>query len=500
MEIQWSQLKETADRETGFRFTPPPGEAIATRVGWKDRLWSALLSGSIPALLISAALMTWMSQNALSIAGLVGAAPLLAWFCRPLMGRGSTLSISGLLWTLPLLVVMSSTAMLLPTVGHYFSHGDPLHKEVLVSTFQSNLESVLSWPAVLTILALTLFLAALASKLQEVRPWLEPLPPTRTAIAWRVMAILGAGLVLAWLHSQTVLTDSERAWVNAQEKFYQSRPFRAVPQTSESDFWQEEINSVAEGRDYSLLLLKDHPALDKVEAEAAESYFFRGLSGDGLSRYERCLVMLDFVQINLQMRPNGNRANLDRVLTELNRLVEDSSLTREQLETLDARFKDVESELFERTKELDQEAYRDLWAENEEFDQPIGWYSPETIMSWQRERQMGWTYNGVSPETGLKVLSWELDWSPTVWLKRYQQTMLTREWLRVREEISNLTLAQQLSSLGVRRDSLVQPDTRERRFWHSLQRENQVTAERELAEQALKTLEKRLQSPTEVQK
>ena len=500
MEIQWNQLKETADKEKGFRFTPPPGEAMAARVGWKDRFWGAMLSGSIPALLMSIALMAWMSQNALSLAALVGAAPLLAWFCLPLMRRGATVSLWRVLWTLPLLLVMSSTAMLLPTVGQYTSHGDPLHKEVLVATFQTNLESVLSWPAILTILALTLALTTLASKPQEARPWLEPRPARRISLAWRAMSLLSVALALAWLHSQTYLTKSERAWVSEQEKFYQSRPFRTFPEKSESDFWREQIVSVSEGRDYSLLLLKDHPPLDREELDAAESYLFRALPGNGLSPYERCLAMLDFVQINFQLRPNGNRAYLDRVLAELVGLVGESTLTADQLQKIQARLEEVKDELFERSRELDQEAYRDLWAETDEFDQAIGWYSPYSVMSWQRERKMGWTYNGVSPATGLRVLSWELDWSPTIWLKHYQQTQMTREWLNVREEISELTVPQQVAYLGQLCDSMPQPDTRERRFWDSLRNENQVTLERDLIEQALNTLARRLQSPTEVLK
>ena len=79
------------------------------------------------------------------------------------------------------------------------------------------------------------------------------------------MSLLSVALALAWLHSQTYLTKSERAWVSEQEKFYQSRPFRTFPEKSESDFWREQIVSVSEGRDYSLLLLKDHPPLDREE-------------------------------------------------------------------------------------------------------------------------------------------------------------------------------------------------------------------------------------------
>ena len=391
-------------------------------------------------------------------------------------------------------------AMLLPTVGQYVSHGDPLHKEVLASTFQTNLESVLSWPATLTILVLALALTALTSKTQEERPWLEPLPDRRISLAWRAMTLLSVGLLLAWLHAQTYLTESERAWVSEQENFYQDRPFRTFPEKSESEFWREQVVSLSEGRDYSLLLLRDHPPLDHEELEAAESYLFRALPGVGLSPYERCLAMLDFVQINLQLRPNGNRAHLDRVLTELLALVSDSNLTFEQLHKIQARLEEVKGELFHRSRELDQEAYRDLWAETDESDQAIGWYSPYSVMSWQRERKMGWTYNGVSPATGLKILNWELNWSPTIWLKRYQQTMMTREWLNVREEISELTVPQQVSLLGQRCDSIPQPDNRERRFWDSLRNENQVTLERDLMEPALRTMNQRLKTPTEVPK
>lgn len=493
MEIQWNKLKETADQESGFQFSPPPGEAISTRVSWKDRYWSSVLSGGVTTLLVSVVLMAWMSKDALSLAAVLGSAPLIAWFCRPLTTRKGVGSVGRLTLTLPLLLVFSATAMLLPTVGLYFSHGDPLHKEILAFVFQRNLESVLSWPAVLSVALLVTLCGRSLHKAGETRPWLEPSASSKFSLGWRTVVLLGAALTLVWLQSQTVLREDEKAWLTEQEAFYQSRPFRTFPPKSEEEFWRQQIVALNNGRDYSLLLIKDHPPLDREELDAAESYMFRALPSESLSAYDRSLAMLEFVQINLQLRPNGNRAYLDKVLKELVKLVTESDFNQEQLASLKSRTHEVSQEVFDRSTELNQEVYRDLWAENEDFELSIGWYSPESVLSWQPEKKMGWTYNGVAPPTSMYVLGMEMNWSPTRWLKRYQQVQMTREWLESREELTGLTVAQQVSNLGQRRESLQQLDTRERRFWDSLEREDQVTRESELLQQAQAVLESRLQ-------
>ena len=495
MKVQWDGLKKRADEKEGFSFTAPAGEAIPTRVGWKDRLGESVLSGGLPTLLLFLSLLGWMGSGASSLVAVVAAAPLLVWFCRPLLTRNGVAAFPQTIAMLPLLILLAAGAMLLPTVGRYQAKGDPLHAEILAVVFQDNLESVLSWPAFLWVLGLLGGLWLWVRRVGSSSPWLQPGNTSRASLVWRVTLLVLLSAAAVVLHGRASLSDREQAWLSEQESFYQTRPFRNLPAQSQDDFWRSRVEALVQGRSIEVPSLAEHAPTSLEEVEAAEACFSRTIMDESVAPYPRSRALLDRVKLHLRLRPNGNRAFLHRNLEELVRLVGQSELSVEQLEEIRVRVDELEDEFFERTRELDQEAYRHLWVEGTklESDRTIGWHSSEEILSWQEEKKIDWSYNGVSRPTPLQVFGYSLDWSPTIWLERFQRAELTREWVRVRKEIAHLSLPEQLAALGARRDAPGLLDDRSHRFWDSQLREDQVSLERSLVQNVRAALQARLQ-------
>lgn len=493
--MDWSKIRTEADQQVGFRFAPPSGESMPTRVGAKDNLLLMVSNGSLPLLLCLSILTGWLADTPADIAAMVGGVPLLVWFLRPLFtarGRWEPLA-TGIAF--PVLTLVSSALMLLPVVGFYRIHGDPIHPEVLAVRLQDNLESGLTWQALGSFILSLLLLRYLQRRIDRNSPWIEAARAGKFALAWRAAVLTVVFLILVAVGYQTRLSPAEKTWLEKNNRVYTSRPYHALSRNGHDQYWQKRIRAQVKGAPYEPLRLADHPPTSQWELDAASSYMFRGFHA-GEDPMVQSETFADYMLLTLKLRPNGNRAYLEPKLDDLLALLSEASLSIAQLQQLKLEFETVKAELFTREEELDLEAYRTLWTEDRDPERAIGWYSPEEVFSWQPGRKSGWTYNGITKARGLVAFGGEYDWSPTRWLKRYQQVKLTRRWLKVREEVEVLSPSEQRQRFESLRDSLGHLDSREREFWDSQSRENQVVGEAERLQRVLEILESRIQRQT----
>lgn len=489
--MNWIELQSEADQKRGFRFTPPAGEPAPTRMGVWDRLFLSTSDGSLPLLLLLGLMGSWTARGRVDVAFLVVGIPLLVWFLRPLLiSRGRWVPLTTAL-AFPVLATACSALMVTPVVAAYRIYGVPLHSEILAVRFQTVLELTLTWASFGTFVLLLGILWHARDRVEREAYWIQPARPREFAFFWRTAVLVSILFALIAIGYQTRLSARERSWLEECGNVVRARPFFSLTEQNQDHTWQGRVEGLIAGDPYVLRRMTEHPPTSQRELEAASAYLFRGFdsSDDPMVKSE---TLADYILLTLQRRPNGDRAYLDNKLDDVAALVTHARLTTGQLQRLKDKYEALKLELFTREEELDLEAYRTLWLEDRESERAIGWYSPEESFSWQPEQKHDWTYNGVTSVRGLVAFGKAFDWSPTGALKRYQKVRLTRQWLRLREEIKGVAPAEQRRRFESLRDGLGHLDSREHRFWDSMARENQVVEEAERLDLVTKVLANRL--------